>query len=200
MQSADPISRMITELSKLPGIGEKTATRLAFTLLKWDEDKVRALSESILSARLSVKFCRQCLNYTESDVCQICQNASRHNGVICVVEKPTDVVAIENSGRFFGTYHVLHGVLSPLDGIGPSQLHIRELLQRLETHQVKEVVLALNSSVESDATGVYLTKLIKPLGIGVSKIAYGIPVGGVLEFMDRQTIGRAMENRVVSSS
>lgn len=194
----DPVNCLISELSKLPGIGEKTATRLAYHILKTERPQIEALAQSLMNAKTKVRLCDVCLNFSENETCAICADESRAAGIVCVVEKPADVMAIESSGHFKGRYHVLHGLLSPLDGVGPSQLHIKELLARIERGSLREVILALNSSVEGDATGVYLTKLLKPLGIIVSRIAHGIPVGGVLEYMDRQTIGRAIENRVAS--
>jgi recombination protein RecR len=198
--SANPVTALIAELSRLPGIGEKTATRLAYYVLKTERTQVEALAQALLSAKTKVRLCDNCLNFTEQSKCSICSDVKRQTGKVCVVEKPADIMAIENSHRFFGQYHVLHGLLSPLDGVGPSQLHIKELIARAERGEVQEIILALSSSVEGDATGVYLTKLLKPLGITVSKIAHGIPVGGVLEYMDRQTIGRAIENRVASQT
>lgn len=199
MSTADPLLKLISELSKLPGIGEKTATRLAYFILKSDEVQMRSLAESILAAKTKIRLCEECLTFTDQTKCNTCTNFSRKRHIICVVEKPADVLAIENSNRYQGLYHVLHGLLSPLDGIGPAQIHIKELLQRIQKDEIQELILALSSSVEGEATGVYLTKLVKPLGISVTKIAHGIPVGGVLEYMDRQTIGRAIENRVVST-
>ncbi len=194
----DPIERLVFELSKLPSIGERTATRLAYFILRQEESQVRDLSEALLKAKTSIKLCVQCMNFTDAERCSLCSNPSRQTGIICIVEKPSDVMAIEKSHRFHGRYHVLHGLLSPLDGIGPSQLYIQQLLHRIENEDTQEMILALSSSVEAEATGVYLTKLLKPLGIKVFKIAHGIPVGGVLEYLDQQTIGRAIENRLNS--
>lgn len=196
---SDPVSRLILELSKLPGIGEKTAMRLAYYILKTDENDVRALAEALLDAKTQVRLCQECFTFTQNIPCSICADSKRKAEVICVVEKPADVMAIENSQRYAGKYHVLHGVLSPLDGVGPEQLRIRELLRRVQDGTVSEVILAINPTVEGEATGVYITKLLKPLGVNVTKIAHGIPVGGVLEYIDRQTIGRAIENRVASA-
>lgn len=198
IQGSDPVTKLIAELSKLPGIGEKTATRLAFHILKSDRPLAESLANSILNAKDNIRLCSKCMTFSEREMCNTCSDASRNPEIICVVEKPSDVYAIEASGQFKGTYHTLHGLLSPLDGIGPAQLYIKELLTRLQDGAVHEVILALNSSVEAEATGVYLTKLLKPLGITVSRIAHGIPVGGVLEYLDRQTISRALENRIVS--
>lgn len=199
---SDPVTKLVLELSKLPGIGEKTAMRLAYHVLRTDEADVRALSETLLETKRKIRLCQECFTFTEEPVCATCSDTRRKAEVICVVEKPADVMAIENSQRFNGRYHVLHGVLSPLDGIGPEQLRIKELigrLQRSNASEVSEVILAINPTVEGEATSVYLTKLLRPLGVTVTKIAHGIPVGGVLEYIDRQTIGRAIENRVASA-
>lgn len=197
---SDPITKLILELSKLPGIGEKTAMRLAYHILKKEESEVKQLSEALLAAKQRIQFCGECFTFTEISPCHTCSDLKRRADLVCVVEKPADVMAVENSQRFFGQYHVLHGVLSPLDGIGPDQLRIRELIQRIEKRKAGvEVILALNPTVEGEATGVYLTRLLRPLGVTITKIAHGIPVGGVLEYIDRQTIGRALENRVVSA-
>ncbi|MEW6057572.1 MAG: recombination mediator RecR [Bdellovibrionota bacterium] len=196
---SDPVSKLILELSKLPGIGEKTAIRLAYHILRAEEAEVRSLAETLLETKQKIRLCEECFTFTETALCQICSDSRRKIEIICVVEKPADVLAIENSQRFHGRYHVLHGVLSPLDGIGPEQIRIKELIARLQRSQVNEIILAINPTVEGEATGVYLTKLLKPLGVSVTKIAHGIPVGGVLEYIDRQTIGRAIENRVASA-
>ncbi|OFZ18794.1 MAG: recombination protein RecR [Bdellovibrionales bacterium GWB1_55_8] len=200
----DAVSKLVFELSKLPGIGEKTATRLAYYILKQDRSYSEALSEAILKAKLTIGLCSRCFTFTELSVCRICSDESRTRHTICVVERPSDVFSIEQSGAFKGIYHVLHGVLSPLDGIGPEELKIRELLARLresdsgtETHDpIQEIILGTNPSVEGEATALYLTRLIKPRGIRVTQLAYGIPVGGMLEYSDRQTIGKALENRM----
>lgn len=192
----NPLNRLILEFSKLPGIGEKTAMRLAYHVLKLDELDVRSLSEALLDAKTKIQLCSQCFTFTQEAVCDICSDSRRKSEIICVVEKPSDVMAVENSQRFHGLYHVLHGVLSPLDGIGPDQLRIRELVSRIgAAKNTTEIILAVNPTIEGEATGVYLTRLLTPLGVSVTKIAHGIPVGGVLEYIDRQTIGRAIENR-----
>lgn len=201
----DPVSKLIFELSKLPGIGEKTATRLAYHVLKQDETYARALSEALLNAKQKVRLCTQCYTFTDQVPCRTCANPARDHGLICVVERPSDVFSIEQSGSFKGVYHVLHGALSPLDGIGPEELKVRELLGRLhpgqegslDTDQVRELILATNPSVEGEATALYLARLIKPLGIRLTKLASGLPVGGMIEYTDRQTLGRALENRMV---
>lgn len=197
----DPVSKLIFELSKLPGIGEKTATRLAYFILKQDEDYARNLSEAILHAKQKTGLCQRCFTFSDINPCRICANPQRDTSLICIVERPSDVFSIEHSGSFLGVYHVLHGVLSPLDGIGPEELKIRELLTRLgETSQsVKELILATNPSVEGEATALYLARLTKPLGIKLTKLAHGIPVGGMLEYTDRQTISKALENRMEMS-
>lgn len=196
---SDPVSKLILELSKLPGIGEKTAMRLAYHVLRSDEADVRALSETLLDTKRKIRLCSECFTFTEEQLCVTCNDVRRNSELVCVVEKPADVMAIENSQRFNGKYHVLHGVLSPLDGVGPEQLRIKELLARLQRGNISEVILAINPTVEGEATSIYLTKLLRPLGVTVTKIAHGIPVGGVLEYIDRQTIGRAIENRVASA-
>lgn len=192
----DPVSRLIYELSKLPGIGEKSATRLAYHLLKQDESTVHALADALTSAKRKTGLCQNCYTFTEVSPCAICADAQRDAKFICVVERPVDVLSIERSGRYRGFYHVLHGALSPLDGIGPDELRIKELLHRLPGSQVSEVILAMNPSVEGEATMLYLSRLLRPLGVKVTQLAFGIPVGGQLEYTDRQTVGRAMENRV----
>lgn len=194
--SHDPVARLIFELSKLPGIGEKTATRLAYFILKQDESYSKNLSEAIVSAKLKTGLCQSCFTFTEISPCGLCTEPARKTGTVCVVERPSDVMAIEQSGSHSGEYHVLHGALSPLDGIGPEELKIRELLTRIQAGGIHEVILATNPSVEGEATAMYIGRLVKPFGIKVTKLAHGIPVGGTLEYSDRQTIGKALQNRV----
>jgi recombination protein RecR len=201
--SLDPVSRLIFELSKLPGIGEKTATRLAYYILRQDESYSRALSEALMNAKQKIVLCQECFTFTDVSPCRICSNLNRDHSMICVVERPSDVFSIEQAGGFRGLYHVLHGALSPLDGIGPEELKLRELIQRLSRADspVRELILATNPSVEGEATSLYIARLVKPIGaaaagIKVTKLAHGIPVGGMLEYTDRQTIGKAMENRM----
>jgi len=200
MQTAhktDPVSKLIYELSKLPGIGEKTATRLAYFILKQDESYSRNLAEALINAKQKIILCGQCFTFTDTDPCRICENPERDRSSICVVERPSDVFSVEQSGAYKGTYHVLHGILSPLDGIGPDELKLRELISRLgQNSNVREIIVATNPSVEGEATALYISRLIKPFGIKVTKLAHGIPVGGMLEYTDRQTIGKAMENRM----
>lgn len=200
--SADALTQLVHELSKLPGIGEKSATRLAYHLLNADGERVKRLADALVRAKEKVHLCANCFTYTENELCDICANPLRGRDSICVVERPSDVRAIEASGKFKGTYHVLHGTLSPVDGIGPDQIRLQELLRRVRgwfesggEASTKELILALNPSVEGEATALYVTKLIKPLGVRICKIAYGLPMGGSLEYADRGTIGRALENR-----
>lgn len=201
--SADALSTLVHELAKLPGIGEKSATRLAFHLLNADADRVKRLTDALLRAKDKIRLCSSCFTYTEEELCEICANPLRSHDSICVVERPSDVRAIEASGKFKGTYHVLHGTLSPVEGIGPDQIRMQELLRRVRAWSEssaaslssKEIVLALNPSVEGEATALYVTRLLKPLGLKISKIAYGLPMGGSIEYADRGTLGRAMENR-----
>ncbi|MGZ3707901.1 MAG: recombination mediator RecR [Bdellovibrionota bacterium] len=195
------MSKLIFELSKLPGIGEKTATRLAYFILKQDESYAHALSEAVMNAKHKIGLCSQCFTFTDSDPCRTCANTDRDHGVVCVVERPADVMSIEQTGAYKGVYHVLHGVLSPLDGIGPEELKIRDLVARVGAADpsqggVRELILATNPSVEGEATALYLARLVKPIGIKITKLAHGIPVGGMLEYTDRQTIGKALENRM----
>lgn len=195
-ETADPIEKLIVALTKLPGIGEKSAMRLAYHFLKIDRAEVERLTSALLEVKSKIHFCKNCFDFTEHDQCRLCQNVNRSKQLLCVVEKPSDVLAIETSGRFQGQYHVLHGVLSPLDGVGPEQLRIKELVQRVHDQEVEEVILALNPTVEGETTALYLARLLKPFQIRTTRLAHGIPVGGVLEFVDKQTIGRALENRI----
>lgn len=192
----DPVSLLVFQLSKLPGVGEKSATRLAYYILKQDARYAEALSAAILNAKQKMGLCSVCFTLTDSDPCRVCASPERRTETICVVEKPSDVFSIDGSGTYRGLFHVLHGVLSPLDGIGPEDLKMRELLARLHSGNVREVIVATNPSVEGEATALYLARLIKPMGIRVSRLAYGIPVGGMIEYTDRQTLGRAIENRM----
>jgi recombination protein RecR len=195
----DPVSKLVFELAKLPGIGEKTAMRLAYFILKQDPSYASALSEALLTAKQKIGLCGQCFTLSDQEPCRICASPDRDPNILCVVERPSDVMSLEQASVHKGRYHVLHGALSPLDGIGPEELKIRELMQRLgrpEGQGVREIVLATNPSVEGEATALYLSRLIRPLGIRVTQLAHGIPVGGLIEYTDRQTIGKAMENRV----
>lgn len=195
MKNGGAIERLVRELSGLPGIGPKTAQRLAFYLLSASPEVSRNLAEAVLQARESIRYCSVCANLTDADPCRICNDAKRTPGIICVVQDPKDVTAMEKSHGFRGLYHVLHGALQPSEGIGPDQLSIKQLLKRLEGGGVKEVVLATNSNVEGDATAMYLARLIKPLGIKVTRIAHGLPAGSYLEYADQITLAKALEGR-----
>jgi len=193
---SDPIQRLVQRLARLPGVGEKTATRLAFHIVRGPAAEARELAESLLEVTEKIGLCSRCLDLTESEVCARCQDPARDPSMICVVASPSDVVAIDRAGDYRGLFHVLHGVLSPLDGVGPDDIHIAELVRRLGgSDALREVIVATSASVEGEATAMYLAKLIKPLGIQVSRIASGIPVGGELEYTDRATIARALSGR-----
>ncbi|MHB1127694.1 MAG: recombination mediator RecR [Bacillota bacterium] len=191
----EPVARLINELNKLPGVGPKTAQRLAFHLLNVSLSEAQALAEAIVEAREKTRYCSICSNLTDEDPCRICCNEARDQSIICIVEEPRDVVAMEKTREFKGMYHVLQGAISPMEGIGPENLTIKELLRRLEKGAVRELILATNSDIEGEATSMYLAQLIKPLGIKVTRIAFGIPVGGDLEYADEVTLGRALEGR-----
>ena len=195
MAVADPIARLVKELARLPGIGEKTAQRLAFHVLDAGPQYAEALSAALLGAVRDVRLCSGCQTLTDRDPCAICADPRRDPRVLCVVEGVPDLVAVERTREFRGRYHVLHGALSPLDGVGPADLKIRELLVRLEREPADEVVVATNPDVEGEVTALYLTKLIKPLGIRVSRIAQGVPMGGDLEYADQVTLARALAGR-----
>jgi len=190
-----PISRLIEEFSKLPGVGRKTAQRLAFHVINMNMIDVEKLSEALINAKKQIKYCSVCCNITDSSKCNICSNPNRTEDVICVVEDPRDVAAMEKTKEFMGKYHVLHGVISPMDGVGPEMIKIKELLQRLNDETVKEIILATNPTIEGEATAMYISRLIKPLGIKVTRIAHGLPVGGDLEYADEVTIAKALEGR-----
>ena len=189
------ISQLIAEFSKLPGIGRKTAERLAYYIFKEKKEDARRLAEAIMAVKEKIGFCKICYNYAEGDICDICSDPSRDRKTICVVEEPRDVWALENAGSYKGLYHVLLGVISPLDGVGPDDLKIRELLKRLEGEEVEEVIIATSPTVEGDATAIYLSKLIKPLGIKVTRIASGLPAGGEIEYADSVTLAKALQGR-----
>jgi recombination protein RecR len=190
-----PIKRLIGELGKLPGIGEKTATRLATFILRASEEDARRLAQSILEVKQKIRFCSVCFNLAEGDLCEICTDPSRDKNVICVVEEPDSLIAIEESGSFRGTYHVLHGALSPLDGIGPDHLRLQELLKRIAENGAEEIIVATNPSVQGEATALLINKSVRPLGVRVTRIALGVPVGGDLKYMDRMTLSKSMEYR-----
>ena len=191
----EPVARLIEALQRLPGIGPKTAQRLAFFLLKRPADEVTALAESITQLKARIVNCRVCFNVTEDDPCRICRDPGRNTRSLCVVEEPNDLLAIERTGEFRGRYHVLLGALSPLDGIGPEDLKVRELLSRLEREPVEEIILATNPSVEGEATAIYLGKLLRPFATRITRIARGLPVGGDLEYADEVTLSKALEGR-----
>jgi recombination protein RecR len=192
---AEPINQLIKRLARLPGIGEKTASRLALHILRASREEARELAESILTVKEKITLCSQCYNLTDADPCKICEGGDRDRSLICVVEEPGDLIALENSGEFRGLYHVLHGVISPLDGVTPDDIKIQELLKRLEGGQVKEVILATNPTTNGNATALYLSKIISPLGIAVTRIAQGIPMGGDIEYTDEVTLKKALEGR-----
>ncbi len=195
MQIAQPLQIAIEELSKLPGVGRKTALRLAIHILKTDKESVNKLVKSIEELKTKLRLCSRCFNFAEDELCQICQSHKRDKSIICVVEEASDVIAIERTNEYNGVYHVIGGVLSPLSGIGPESLKIKELMKRFPEEEIKEILLALNPDTEGETTALYLARLIKPLGIKVTRIARGIPIGGDLEFADDATIGRALNSR-----
>src|SRR4030042_5971409 len=192
---AKPIDHLIEALTKLPGIGRKTASRLAFHILRSNSSEVQGLAKAILDGKEKIHLCSICFNLTDEDPCWICKDERRPREALCVVEAPNDLMAIENTGVFNGKYHVLHGTLSPLDGIGPNDIKIRELMDQLHRGEVKEVILATNPTIEGGATDLYLIDLIKPLGLRVTQIAYGIPMGGEIEYSDGMTLSKAIEGR-----
>ena len=191
----EPLARMVNQLSKLPGVGQKTAQRLAYHIVSLPEDQVRELAAAIYNGKKQVRFCSICGNYATEDPCAMCRDDDRKNGMLCVVKDPRDVAAMERMREFNGQYHVLHGVISPLQGVGPDDIRIRELMQRLSDGSIKEVILATNPDVEGEATAAYIARLIKPMGIRVTRIAHGIPVGADLEYTDEMTLSRAFSGR-----
>lgn len=190
-----PLERLIEQFERLPGIGAKTAQRLAYYVLKMPKSDAEGFANAICEAHEKIHYCKVCCNLTDKDVCSLCSNASRNHSVICVVEDPRDVMALERTQEFDAVYHVLHGVISPLNGIGPDQIYIKELLARIGKDNVTEVIMATNPTVEGEATAMYISKLLKPLGVKVTRLAYGIPVGGDLEYADEVTLARALEGR-----
>ncbi|MBI2159887.1 MAG: recombination protein RecR [Candidatus Rokubacteria bacterium] len=191
----EPVARLIDALQRLPGIGPKTAQRLTFFLLKRPAEEVRELSESLVAVKDRIVYCQTCFNVTDADPCRLCADPARDARLLCVVEEPNDLMAMERTGEYRGRYHVLLGALSPLDGIGPDDLKVRELLGRLENGTVGEVILATNPNVEGEATALYLARLLRPLGLRVTRIARGLPVGGDLEYADQVTLSKALEGR-----
>ncbi len=189
------LQKLIDELGKLPGVGPKSAQRIAFHLIKIPEQEALSLADAIQQAKQKVRFCETCFNMSDEVICEICSDSQRDSSLVCVVEEPRDIVALERTREYKGLYHVLQGAINPIDGIGPEQLKIRELLERLKGNSVVEVILCTNPNIEGEATAMYLAKLIEPLGIQVSRIASGLPVGGDLEYADELTLGRALEGR-----
>lgn len=195
MHYPEPIAKLIDAFSRLPGVGPKTAGRLAFHVLRMKEEDVIDFAKSLVNVKRNLHYCSVCCNITDVDPCRICQDKSRDSSIICVVQEPKDLVALERTKEFEGYYHVLHGAISPMEGIGPDQIHIAELLKRLSDETVQELILATNPNIEGEATAMYLSRLIKPFGLRVTRIAHGLPVGGDLEYADEVTLSKAMEGR-----
>jgi len=191
----EPISRLIDEFHKLPGIGPKSAQRLAYHILRTSEQEASALAQAVLDVKQRIRLCSQCLNITEADPCSFCQDSRRDRTIVCVVEQPLDVLAIERSGGYRGLYHVLHGVLNPMDGVGPEHIHVRELVVRLQAGEIQEVIMATNPSLEGEATAMYIQRLVGPAGVKVTRLARGLPSGADLEYTDDVTLARALEGR-----
>ena len=192
---AKPIEALIRELSRFPGVGAKTATRLAFYILKSSGEDARSLADAIVAVKEKIRFCSECFNITDIDPCLLCRNERRAKDLICVVEEPQDVAAIEKTAEYKGLYHVLHGVLSPLDGVGPDDLNLKDLVKRVLDNDVKEVIVATNPKVEGETTALYISRLLKPFDVKVTRLAQGIPMGGELEYFDEATVSRAIEGR-----
>lgn len=192
---AKPLAKLISELSRLPGIGGKSAQRLAFHILAMEDREANSLADAIIDAKKNMRYCSICGNLTDKDPCSYCMDTARDPSTICVVESPRDVMAMERIREFQGLYHVLHGAISPMDGIGPEDINLKSLIVRLQKNDVEEVILATNPNIEGEATAMYISRLIKPSGIKVSRIAHGIPVGGDLEYADEVTLSKAMEGR-----
>lgn len=195
MQYIAPLAKLVEHFRALPGIGAKTATRLAYHILDMDAEKAKSLANAIVEAKEKIGYCNTCFNLTDTNPCSICAAENRDRSIICVVEQPRDVAAMERMRDFKGLYHVLHGALSPLEGVGPEEIKIKELLARLYADEVKEIIMATNPNVEGEATAMYMAKLLKPLGIKVTRIAHGLPIGGDLEYADEVTLSKALENR-----
>ncbi len=195
MYYPEPVSKLIEGFMKLPGIGPKTAARLAFFVLNMEEDDVMDLAKALVHVKRDLLYCSQCQNIADTDPCRICKDTARDRSIICVVQEPQDLIAMEKTREFHGLYHVLHGAISPLDGIGPEDIRIPDLLHRLESDEVQELILATNPNIEGEATAMYISKLVKPFGIKVTRIAHGLPVGGDLEYADEVTLTKALEGR-----
>lgn len=196
MEIAEPLRILIEELTKLPSIGRKSAQRLALHMVKKDKAELQSLIDALSDIKDKIRYCSNCYNISVEEICSICKNPKRNSKLICVVEEASDVIAIENTNEYNGHYHVLGGVLSPLSGVGPEDLKLNELFERLKKNEISEIILALNPDTEGETTSLYLAKLIKPLGIKVTRLARGLPIGGDLEFADEATIGRAVLNRI----
>ena len=195
MRYAPPIARLLEELERLPGVGPKSAQRIAYWLLTAESADAERLASAITEVKRTIHFCPVCFNFAEEELCTVCSDTRRDRSIVCVVEEPRDLVAVDRTGGFHGVYHVLQGAISPIDGIGPERLRVRELIDRLGEGEITEVVIATNPNVEGETTALYLARLIKPLGIKVTRIASGLPVGGDLEYADEVTLGRALECR-----
>ena len=194
-QQLEPIARMISQLSRLPSIGQKSAQRLAYHIISMPLEEVRELASALYQGRKAIRYCAVCGNYAVDELCDVCRNPARHNGQICVVRDPRDVAAIERMHDFEGSYHVLHGTLSPMDGIGPEDIRIRELIARLKDHTVTELILATNPDISGEATASYIARIVKPMGVLCTRIAHGVPVGSDLEYADEVTLAKAIEGR-----
>jgi len=192
---AGPVQDLIDQLGRLPGVGPKSAQRIAFHLLKLPKEDAERLAQVIIEVKARISFCRRCFNISEGELCELCRDERRDPSVVCVVEEPRDIVAVEKTQEYRGLYHVLQGAISPIEGIGPDQLRVKELLARIDAEDVKEVILCTNPNLEGEATAMYLARLLKPLGLKVTRIASGLPVGGDLEYADELTLGRALEGR-----
>ena len=190
-----PLTELINQFERLPGIGKKTAQRLAYSIIEQPPERAQKFAEALINAREKIHFCKCCQALTDREVCQICDDPARDRSTVCVVEEPRDVMAFERTREFHGVYHVLHGVISPLDGVGPDQLRVKELMARLASGEINEIIMATNPTVEGEATASYISRLVKPMGIKVTRLAYGIPVGGDLQYADEFTLARALEGR-----
>lgn len=190
-----PLNELINQFSKLPGIGKKTAARLAYSIIEQPLESAKQFADALINAKEKIHFCNICFSLTDEDICPVCKSEKRDKSTVCVVEEPKDVLAFERTNEYYGVYHVLHGVISPLDGITPDKLRIKELMSRLSDGTVKEIIMATNPTVEGEATASYISRLVKPMGIKVTRLAYGIPVGGDLEYADEYTLTRALEGR-----
>ncbi len=195
MNNIVPLNELINQFERLPGIGKKTAQRLAYSILNQPPERAKRFAEALVNARGKIHFCKKCQGFTDKEICDICNDELRDASVICVVAEPKDIFVFEKTREFKGYYHVLHGLISPLDGIGPDQLKIKELMTRLSDGEIKEIIMATNPTVEGEATASYISRLVKPMGIKVTRLAYGIPVGGDLEYADEFTLARALEGR-----